>query len=384
MITPNELFAKVERSFYKVVSSVLKGENIFPWAIPSNKQITGSNYSDWKRDIVPLHQGSKAVKGKGYSVHWKDKTINGTKQSIPAKIYFDTLDDYLFFIERTEDFEIIKDAQTLILTAFPSLKAWTESNTSLLFSAHGIWRDVIKVCKYFHSNQPPHPFYIRELPIEVHSKFIEQNAGILKRMLDMLLPAHWINPNETEFALRYGVKKVNIYTQIRILDDHLKPMLGYDEVGLILDDAAWLKWVPENVFIIENQICYLTFPKVKNSVAIFGEGFKSRMTRHIPWLDKTNIYCWFDLDSAGFEMLDLIRQHYSNAKSFLMDRTTFDQFAGFSVENKYRKKQLSFLLPEEMQMYEFLQKNNKRLEQERVSQSYVTKQIENLPREFHI
>lgn len=377
MITPNELLAKVERSFYKIVSSELKGENIFPWTIPSNKQITGSNYSDWKKDIVPLHQGSKPVKGKGYSVEWKNKTINGIKQSIPGKIYFDTLDDYLFFIGRTKEFETIKESQILILTAFPVLKAWTESNTNLLFSAYNIWRDVIKVCKYFQNHQPPHPFYIRELPIEVHSKFIEQNAGLLKRLLDILLPAHWINPGETEFALRYGVKKVNIYAQIRILDDDLKPILGYDEVGLTLDDAAWLKWLPENVFIIENQICYLTFPKVKNSVALFGEGFKSRIAKHIPWLNKTNIYCWFDLDSAGFEMLDLIRQYYPNAKSFLMDKTTFDRHINFSVENRYRKKDLPLLVQEESMMYEYLQRNGKRLEQERIEQNYVKMQIQN-------
>ncbi|MFX8335643.1 Wadjet anti-phage system protein JetD domain-containing protein, partial [Acinetobacter baumannii] len=76
----------------------------------------------------------------------------------------------------------------------------------------------------------------------------------------------------------------NVHTQIRVLDDELKPVLGYEECSLPLDDAAWLKWLPEKVFIIENQVCYLTFPKVKNAVAIFGEGFKSRLSRHIPWL----------------------------------------------------------------------------------------------------
>jgi len=376
MITPNELFVKVERSFYKVVCSELKGEKIFPWIIPTNKQITGSNYSDWKKDIVPLHQRSKAAKGKGYTVEWRSKIINGTKQSIPAKIYFETVGDYLHFIERDKDFNKIKEAQEVLVTAFPVLKDWTESNPRLLLSAHEIWRDIVKVCQYFQAKPPPHPFYIREIPIEVHSKFIEQNSTLLKKILDILLPSNWINFEETDFASRYGLKKVNVYAQIRILDDDLKPVLGYDEVGLTLDDAAWLQWIPKNVFIIENQICYLTFPKVKNSVAIFGEGFKSSIMKHIPWLSKTNIYCWFDLDSAGFEMLDLIRQHYPKAKSFLMDESAFEKHSNFTVENNYRRKELPHLLSDELLLYKHLQKSSKRLEQERISQQYVLEQIE--------
>ena len=381
MITPKELLGKVERQFYRIVSSKLKGEDRFPWTIPSNKQITGNNYSDWKNDIVPLHQNSKAAKGKGYSVDWKDKTINGSKQSIPAKIYFETFEDYVYSIGKVDDFNRINQSYELIVTAFPTLAEWAQTNPSLVLSAHDIWNKIIKVCQYFQANKPPHTFYLRDLPIEVHSKFIEQNVPLLRKLLDILLPPSWINFHETDFASRYGIKRVNVYTQIRILDEDLKPVLGYDEVALTLDDAAWLQWVPEKVFIIENQICYLTFPKVKNSVAIFGEGFKSRITKHIPWLNKTNMYCWFDLDSAGFEMLDLIRQHYPNAKSFLMDQKTYDQHSNFSVENKYRKKELPSLLLEERQMYEFLQNNNRRLEQERIGQVYVKRRIENFSSE---
>jgi hypothetical protein len=377
MITPKELLGKVERQFYRIVSSNLKGEEIFPWTIPSNKQITGNNYSDWKNDIVPLHQNSKVAKGKGYSVEWKDKTINGSKQSIPAKIYFETFEDYLYFIGKVEDYRKIKQSYEIIVAAFPELTEWAQANPSLVLLAHDLWINLIKVCQYFRANKPPHAFYLRDLPIEVHSKFIEQNVPLLRKLLDILLPPEWVNHQETDFASRYGVKRVNVYAQIRILDDDLKPLLGYDEVALTLDDAAWLQWMPENVFIVENQICYLTFPKMKNSVAIFGAGFKSAITKHIPWLNKTNMYCWFDLDSAGFEMLDLIRQHYPNAKSFLMDKATFDQHINFSVQNKYRKKALPLLTEEERVMYVYLQRNDKRLEQERIMPKYVKEQIEN-------
>ena len=173
----------------------------------------------------------------------------------------------------------------------------------------------------------------------------------------------------------YFLRKVSIYTQIRILDDGLKPHLGYDECSLKLEDAAWLNWLPDNVFIIENQICFLTFPKFKNSVAIFGEGFKSRLSKHIPWLSKTQLHCWFDLDTSGFEMLNIIREHYPNAASFLMDKVTFNQFEHFSVDNNGNKKILPLLTPEEQKIHQFLMNNNKRLEQERISQHYVQQNL---------
>jgi len=376
MITPKELSEKASKPFFKIIASQLKGENIFPWIIPSNKRVIGNNYSDWKNDLVPLYQQSKATKGRGYTIDWREKTINGSKQSIPSKIYFETFEDYLSFVGRNSEYNKIREAQKAILSDFPALKEWTENNPSILLDNFEIWKDIIKVCQYFISNKPPHPFYLRELPIEVHSKFIEQNSALLRKLLDNILSPEHINNATNEFADRYGLKKAHVYTQIRILDEDLKPVLGYDECSLKLDDAAWLNWLPEKVFIIENQVCFLTFPKSKNSVAIFGEGFKSRISKHIPWLEKTKLYCWFDLDAAGFEMLHMIRQHYPNAISFLMNESTYTEFDKFSVEKKTRKKDLTCLLPEESKLYDFLVNNNKRLEQERITQQYVKSHLD--------
>ena len=371
MITPKELSAKADKIVFKIIAAHLKGESKFPLQMPSNKQVTGSNFSDWKNDLLPLHQQSKAVKKKGYSIDWKDKNINGSRQSVPAKIYFETLEDFLHFVDKENDFLKILSIRDMLINNFPLLEQWVNDNPDVLINNYSAWPEIIKVCKYFTSNQPPHPFYIRELPVEVHSKFIEQNANLLKRILDIILPAGWKNITSNDFSERYFLRKVSVYTQIRILDDGLKSHLGYDECSLTLEDAAWITWVPENVFIIENQICFLTFPKVKNSVAIFGEGFKSRLSKDIPWLNKTNLYCWFDLDTAGFEMLNMIREHYPKAINFLMDEKTYSQFQHFSVDNTGKKRILPLLSSDEQKTYQFLIDNNRRLEQERISQSYV-------------
>ncbi|HMU59597.1 MAG TPA: DUF2220 family protein [Chitinophagaceae bacterium] len=375
MITPKELLEKCEKLFPKIVVKLLQGEEVFPLTISGNKKISGINYSEIKADVLPLFQNSKENKGYGYSIEWKEKKINGSKQKIPVKIFFESFDDYLGFIKRKYDFEKILEAQNLLTSVFPQLIKWTKSNPITLLNNSGLWANVIKVCRFFVENTPPYEYYLRELPIEVHTKFIEENVSIIKTILDLLLPSEKKSDSDNDFSARYFLKKASIYTQIRILDDELKPHLGYNEIALTLDDAAWLDWLPDNVFIIENKTCYLTFPKVKNSVAIFGEGFKSRLSKHIPWLAKTKVYCWFDLDAAGFEMLNIIRQYYQNAQSILMDRETLEAFMQFAVENKSKPKQLPFLNNKETVLYQFLSENKLRLEQERISQLYVRERV---------
>src|SRR5688572_2432519 len=124
MITPKDLKEKALRPFFKFVSSELREETIFPWTVPSDKKISGSNFSDWKNDLVPLYQQSKEVKGKGYSVEWKKKVINGSTQSIPSKIFFQTFEDYLFFIGKNSDFAKIKTIYNVLTLEYPELKHW--------------------------------------------------------------------------------------------------------------------------------------------------------------------------------------------------------------------------------------------------------------------
>lgn len=375
MITPKELLEKSKKLFNKVITAILNEQDIFPLSLPSNKKLSGTNFNELKAAIVPLYQHSKEVKGKGYTVEWKEKIIEGTKQKIPAKIYFETSEDFFYFTRKEKDYTNIQQSLRLLIGEFPELAEWVKSNASFLLSQSQNIPELIKVCRYFKDNRPPHNLYLRELPIAVDSKFIENNSAALKRLLDIILPSGWFDPNAADFLGRYYIKKPNVYTQIRILDDDLKPVIGFDELALTIDDSASLSWQPQRVFIIENKACFLSFPKVKNAIAIFGEGFKSRVSKHIPWLENTDLYCWFDLDAAGFEILNIIRQYYPDAKSFLMDEKTYNQFSQFSVSSTYRKLSLEKLDADESKLYNFLQNNSKRLEQERITNSYISHQL---------
>lgn len=375
MISPKELLEKSEKQFYGVVSRMLKGEEVFPMVIPSNKKLAGTKYSDIRDAVLPLYQHSKKIKGKGYTVEWKEKLVDGTKQKIPGKIFFETPEDYLFYCKKESDYQDIKKAFTMLTDAFPALTEWATRNVKLLHNEAPKMAAIIKVCTFFSKTAPPHDLYLRELPVEVHSKFIEENAPLLKSILDIILPPEWVNKKEADFSSRYYIRKPGIYTQIRVLDESLRKTIGFNELALTIDDFGKLDWKPEKVFIIENRACFLSFPKVKNGVAIFGEGFKSRINKFVPWIEGAELYCWFDLDPAGFEMLNIIRQYYTKAKSFLMDEETYTQFSEFSVSSAYRRLPLEHLNIEELKLYEFLQANSRRLEQERITNIYISKQL---------
>lgn len=378
MITPKELLAKSDKHFLKIAEAVLKGENPFPLVIPSDKKIKDTGFNNLHSAIIPLYNHSKEAKGKGYTITWKTKNIQGSQQKIPDKIYYETLEDYLSFTKREKDFFKIKEAYELIVASFQLNADWAKEEPAFLLTYGAIMSDLLKVVRYFFDYTPPHHLYLRELPIEVHTKFIEDNVKPLKKMLDIILPADKINFEEKDFSGRYQIKRPHIFTQVRVLDDMLKSTLGYNELALTIDDAALLTWRPDKVFIVENSACFRSFPKVKNSVAIFGEGFKSRVNKHIPWLSNCELYCWFDMDAAGFEMLNMVREYYNHAKSFLMDEMCYSQFSSFSVHAPYRRTELPFLHPDEEKMYHFLLKGNHRLEQEKISNKYVQKHLNSL------
>lgn len=377
MITPKELLDKSDKLFFKIVTAVLKGESLFPLVIPSNKKITNSGFSELREAIVPLYTNSKDVKGQGYSVEWKVKSIDGTKQKIPNKIFYETFEDFLFFTKRGKDYLKIKQAYQHIADSFPN-SGWAMNQPAFLLENADVMPDLVKVVRYFFDHAPPHNLYLRELPIQVHSKFIEDNIKPLKKMLDIVLPVDKIISEENDFSARYKIKRPNVYAQIRVLDDILMATSKFNELALTIDDAAVLEWQPDRVFIIENKACFLSFPKVKNSVAIFGEGFKSRVSKYIPWLSQVELYCWFDLDAAGFEMLNIIRQYYPHASSFLMDNNTYERYEQFAVTNSSRRKQLSYLNESEQKLYHRLLQAEKRLEQERLEQNYVVQSVSRL------
>ena len=127
----------------------------------------------------------------------------------------------------------------------------------------------------------------------------------------------------------------------------------------------------------ENEINFLAFPQIRDSVVVFGSGCGFEMLRQAEWLARCRIHYWGDIDTHGFAILDQLRSQFIHVESFLMDRPTLFAFElQWGEELQPTRRDLVRLTPAESALYDELRDNrirkNLRLEQERIGFGWVT------------
>lgn len=379
MITLAGLKKKAENLYMEVLRSHVTGESFFPKTIRSDKSLP-KDLPDIYKELEPLIAASKERKGYGYSIKYTTvQTRKHQAQDIPIDVVFDTLDDYLRFTGKNQQYHSFV-ADYALLTAYNThLKDWAIKNIRGILENAGKWPELLKVCEWFVNN--PHPnCYIREIPAQPHTKFIEGNKGIIERLLAELM-GDMMFKEGISFEERFHLKTYERLLHIRLLDEKLtKYFSGLSHIGITIPDLAKLNLPCHKVIIMENKASYsnaenfLTLPHLQDTVAIFGSGYSVRDLKHITWLHEKEIYYWGDIDEHGFQILHQLRSYYPHTHSILMDMETYTAFEQYAVSTApARIGTLSLLTGEEQKVLDMLQsfplKN--RLEQERISQEYV-------------
>jgi hypothetical protein len=166
--------------------------------------------------------------------------------------------------------------------------------------------------------------------------------------------------------------------RFRVLDPERALLPGALVQDITLDAESFARLGPNvaRVFITENEINFLAFPQVKDSLVIFGAGYGFEMLSKAEWLSRCRIYYWGDIDTHGFAILDQLRSQFDHVESFLMDRNTLLAFeALWGEEEKQTLRDLPRLNLEERALYDDLRDNrirkNLRLEQERIGFGWV-------------
>lgn len=263
---------------------------------------------------------------------------------------------------------------------FPDLNDWMLNQPLKIIEQHSKWDDLLQVCDYFVKHPRPN-VYIRELPIPVHTKFIEANQGILRELLEILLPERTIDPHGQSFNARFGLKDKPAGVRVRLLEEQLEWQykIRIDDLALPIDQMARLlreHIKPRNVLIVENLINFLTLPKITNGIGIFGGGFAIHLLKDVGWLNHCEIIYWGDIDTHGFEILSDLRGLFSHVRSIMMDRETLEtykRYVGKDAPN--RSKRFNYLTEAEMLVVQEILTHNWRLEQEHIPQDYVEKRL---------
>jgi hypothetical protein len=269
---------------------------------------------------------------------------------------------------------------------FPQLTDWTRQRISLVLKNADKWDDLLKACNYFIANPRPH-LYIRELPISVHTKFIEENQAVLRELLDQLIPDS-LNQAENLFVRRFHLKYNEPLIRIFILD----PMIaaakfsGISDLLMKQSDFENLHLAVENIIILENKTNFnniynfLMLPQLKDSMAIFGKGFGVGTLKNALWLKQVKIYYWGDIDAQGFQILSQLRSYFPQVQSLMMDFETLNSFDHECVAGTLTNvESVNHLTEDERQLFNLVKAKNIRLEQEKISyqfaQDYIGRHI---------
>jgi len=239
------------------------------------------------------------------------------------------------------------------------------------------WDDIIKVCQYFIGTPRPN-LYLRQLPIPVHTKFIEEHSALLQSLLDFLIPDHIRNKEQKKFAERYFLNHDEPLIRIRILDEKLAVYNNIMDISFRLSDFEQIDLNCEIVLVTENKMNFLTLPLLPSAIAIWsGGGFNVSYLRNAVWLKTKSIYYWGDIDEHGFQILHQIRSYFQQVQSVMMDRLTFDTFQNFAIKGERNNAvQLHLLNQEEAGLFKLLKtKENNRLEQEKIPQPFSDIQL---------
>ncbi|MDY0401906.1 Wadjet anti-phage system protein JetD domain-containing protein [Sulfurovum sp.] len=371
MYNVEQLYKKVNRVYDRgdIFISYIKATSIFPLKIPLSN-IKESQIQKSYQDII---QEIKKLENSGLPLEYREFAYKSLgKQRLPVKVVFPNLEVYLQAIQKEDEYKRFCSAYDLIIDKYPTLKTFFAKKPFIVLAYEDVWNELLEVMDFLQYNPKPN-IYIRELSIEnVDTKFIEK----YKKILDTLLS--YINEDESLASLaNYAFEKKYHFlypepaVRFRLLDESLA-MHNLSDISLTKSEFSSLQISAEKVFIVENKITTLSFPKVKNAIVIFGQGYGVGVLKNIPWLANKEILYWGDIDLDGYAILSRLRGYYPQTRSFLMDYESFKmyRYLGVTLTQKQSPKILHHLSENEKKVYDLLcadfQANSFRIEQEKI------------------
>jgi len=238
------------------------------------------------------------------------------------------------------------------------------------------WDKLLATVRWIEEHQAP-GMYLRQVDVPgVDTKFIERHKGVLTELLDAQLGPARVDGTAPDFAVRYGFLRRPGYVRFRVAGS----FRGFHELSVRTSEFTAAPDGIARAYVIENEITYLAFPLPAAAMVILGGGYAVPVLQPLGWLAGLDVAYWGDIDTHGFAILDLLRNHLPRARSMLMDRATLlghrDHWA---TEPAPTAAPLDRLEPAESALYTDLVADtyapSVRLEQERVSFSAIEKAV---------
>ena len=386
--TPADLRAQVQKWWDRgdLLSSLVTGESLFPKRL-SLRGPTSAEMADhfdkvraWIVDIREMRHCRIEMR------EVRNRVIGAN--ALPREVWIESPDDALALIGKQPGAALFAAIVETTRQREPKLLAWLAQRPLRALALADDWSKLFEIVAWLKLHPRP-GVYLRQVDIPgVHSKFIEAHRSVLMELLDVALLSEAIDSaasGVSQFAKRYGFLDKPLRIRFRALDPALAvlgPLTGQDHT-MDAESFARLDAKVLRVFITENEINFLAFPQIGNSLVIFGAGYGFDMLRQAEWLMRCRVHYWGDIDTHGFAILDQLRGQFDHVESFLMDRATLMAFESlWGEEEKQTLRDLSRLNLDETALYDDLRDNrirkNLRLEQERIGFGWVKSALSTL------
>ena len=384
--TPTDLRGQVRRLWDRglILASVVTEETPFPRRLtlrrPGSRELR--DRFDEVRTWVAALRSMPHVRLTMREVRHR---VSGTN-SLPHEAWVDTVEDAAALLRKRPELDAFRRLVDGTRARRPVLLAWVAKRPLRALQLAGEWPRLLDVVDWLEDHPRP-GVYLRQMDVPgVHTKFVEARRGVLGELLDLTLPPESIDAGAPAgaagFARRYGFRQRPPRIRFRVLDPALSPLpAGPDDPDgqdITLDAArfAVLETGVSRVFITENEINFLAFPRVKKAMVIFGAGYGFENLGRARWFAKVRLHYWGDIDTHGFAILDALRGRFGDVASFLMDRSTLLAFESlWGTEDSPIDRDLPGLSAEERALYDDLRDNRLgrqvRLEQERIGFGWV-------------
>jgi hypothetical protein len=392
--TPADLRAQVRKRWDKgqVLACLAGGEALFPLRLtlkgPGSADLS-ARFDEVRAWIADLRAGAGSGSKPGYRLVMREvrHRVIGAN-AIPDEAWIDTLDDALVLIGKRREAERFKTLVAQTEARHPSLLPWLAKRPLRALELAEDWPRLLDIASWLKAHPRP-GIYLRQVDIPgIHSKFIEANRGVLAELLDGILPAGAVDTSASgvgNFPQRYGFRDKPVRIRFRLLDPGraLLPTGTDQDFAVTQDTFARLDPEVSRVFVTENEVNFLAFPPVADSLVIFGAGYGFESLAEAAWLRMRSIHYWGDIDTHGFAILDQLRALFPQAESLLMDRRTLLAHRRYwSEEPQPVLRDLPRLNADERALFDELRQNtlgqNVRLEQERIGFGWLGEALKEL------
>lgn len=376
-MTIGDLQNKAARKLNDVLRALILKEAIFPLPIPVKKPKTTAPLSEWRETNQLIRSQSKEVLGYGFTVEWA--RVNSKRHGLndfPVKLTFECADDYLKYVDAEAEAKIVLANAVTIAALGSAGRSWCASHLALVRKPHTAIKNAIKIFACLNANPAPR-VYARQLPVQVPTKFFEQERGLLDALFAEFAPQCLVK-EVGSLEERLGLMTKESLIEFRTLDSSAQSLPFGHAMATARELAGKAAYFDafETIIVVENNVSFLILPEIPKTLAIMGNGYAVRRLVDVPWLKDKRVLYWGDIDLSGFSILAQFRACHPHAESLMMDLGTWQAFNFQSQKHEAAQSisddELMLLTSKERAMVEMLRSNSGfRLEQEHIDFEYI-------------